>query len=186
MKNYYVYYHCNPKNYNLIYIGVGYKNRAYIFKWGRNKHYLNYIKKYGDPIVYIKYNNLNINDAYKLEEFLIKKYGRKGIDINGILLNKSLGGKTSANGCKQNRTKEWNLNISKAKKNKPQHTEKSKKLISEKNSKPVLQYDKHGTFIKEWKSQLEASKILNINYQSINNCIKNISKTAGNFIWKLK
>jgi len=186
MKNYYVYYHYNSKNYDLIYIGVGYKNRAYIFKWGRNKHYLNYIKKYGDPPVDLKYKNLTMDEAYKLEEELINKYGRKGIDIGGILLNKSLGGKTSANGVKQNRTKEWGNKISEAKKNKPQHTKESKKLISEKNSKPVLQYDKQGNFIKEWKSQLEASKLLNINYQSINNCVKNISKTAGNFIWNIK
>lgn len=52
--------------------------------------------------------------------------------------------------------------------------------------KPILQFDKKGNFIKEWGSQTKASSILKINYHSINNCLKNITKTAGSFIWKYK
>jgi hypothetical protein len=182
----YLYYHFNPITKKLFYVGVGYKNRAYTFKWGRSKHYCNYIKKHGDPIVIIRYQNLEVDYAYELEERLIKKFGRVGIEPNGILINKSSGGKTSGNGVKQIRNPEWNSNISKAKKGKPQHNELGKKAIGNKNSKPVNQYDLNGVFIKEWKSQLEASKCLNINYQSINNCVMGLSKSAGNYIWKLK
>lgn len=182
----YLYYHFNPITKKLFYIGVGYKNRAYTFKWGRSKHYYNYVKKYGDPIVIIRYQNLEIDHAYELEEKLIKKFGRIGVESNGILINKSSGGKTSGNGVKQVRNLEWNSNISKAKKGKTQHTELSKKIISDKNSKLVIQYDLEGNFIKEWKSQWDASQCLNINYKSINNCVVGISKSAGNYIWKLK
>ena len=53
-------------------------------------------------------------------------------------------------------------------------------------TKPVLQYDKAGNFITEWSSSADASRILNIHYSGIANCIKGLSKSAGGFIWKLK
>jgi hypothetical protein len=182
----YLYYHFNPITRKLFYVGVGYKSRAYTFKWGRSKHYYNYVGKYGNPIVIIRYQNLEVDYAYELEEKLIKKFGRIGIEPNGILINKSSGGKTSGSGVKQIRNSEWNSNISKAKKGKPQHTELGKRTIGDKNSKPVIQYDKEGNFIKEWESQLIASKILKINYKSINNCVMGMSKSSGNYLWKLK
>jgi hypothetical protein len=182
----YVYYHFNQLTKKLFYVGVGMKGRAYSFKWGRSKHYYNYVKKYGDPIVIIRYQNLEVDYAYELEEKLIKKFGRIGIESNGILINKSSGGKTSGSGVKQTRSIEWNDNISKAKLGKPQHTELGKRTIGDKNSKPVIQYGLTGNFIKEWNSQLLASKTLKINYQSINNCVVGLSKSSGNYIWKLK
>lgn len=182
----YLYYHFNPITRKLFYVGVGYKSRAYAFKWGRSKHYYNYIGKYGNPIVIIRYQNLEVDYAYELEEKLIKKFGRIGVDLNGVLINKSSGGKTSGSGVKQVRSEEWNNNISKAKKGKPQHTELGKRTIGDKNSKPVIQYDREGNFIKEWESQLVASKILKINYKSINNCVMGISKSSGDYLWKLK
>jgi len=39
------------------------------------------------PIIEKVKENLNENEAYELEEELIKKYGRRGIDENGILMN---------------------------------------------------------------------------------------------------
>jgi group I intron endonuclease len=60
------------------------------------------------------------------------------------------------------------------------------KKISEKNSKPILQYDKYNNFIKEWFSQSEASKILNIKQSSISACLNNKLKTAGKYIWIFK
>jgi hypothetical protein len=186
MQEYYVYYHLNSKTKQLIYIGVGYHKRAWCFKWGRNKHYLNYVKKHGNPLVEIKYSNLTQDEAYELEINLIKEFGRIGIDKNGILLNKSEGGKTSAKGNKQYITQEWKDKISKSNKGLKKHNFESKDKISTKNSKSVLQLDLNGNLIKEWKSQWEASFLLKINYKSINNCVMNISKSAGNFKWKLK
>lgn len=165
----YLYYHFNPITKKLFYVGVGYKSRAYVFKWGRSKHYYNYIGKYGNPIVIIRYQNLEVDYAYELEEKLIKKFGRIGVEPNGILINKSSGGKTSGSGVKQIRNSEWNSNISKAKKGKPQHTELGKRTIGDKNSKPVIQYDREGNFIKEFGSIKEASYILGIDKQKLDN-----------------
>lgn len=55
-------------------------------------------------------------------------------------------------------------------------------------TKPILQYDLQGNFIKEWKSIKEASSELKINSSSIGNCInkRKYYLTAGGFIWKYK
>lgn len=53
-------------------------------------------------------------------------------------------------------------------------------------NKPILQYDLNGNFIREWRSQTDASKILNISDSTINQVLKGKRKTAGNFIWKYK
>ena len=66
-----------------------------------------------------------------------------------------------------------------------------RKAISESNkggtsSKPVLQYDKQGNFIKEWPSKIEASVKLSINKVSITNNTSGLTKSAGGYIWKNK
>lgn len=53
-------------------------------------------------------------------------------------------------------------------------------------SKPVLQYNIDGTFIKEWSSIKEANTYTKVNRSNISACCKNRYKTAGNFIWKYK
>jgi len=100
MENYYLYYHKNPITEELFYIGIGTNKRAWDFTSGRNSHYKNYIKKYGEPIVDIIKENLTKEEACSLEIKLISEYGRKGIDSKGILLNKSIGGDVTALGNK--------------------------------------------------------------------------------------
>lgn len=48
---------------------------------------------------------------------------------------------------------------------------------------PVLQFDLNGNFIKEWKSQIDVRRELNL---FINNACKGRRKTTGGFIWKNK
>ena len=51
----------------------------------------------------------------------------------------------------------------------------------------ILQYNKEGNFIKQWKSISQASKILKINEGSIQSVIHNIDQyTAGGFLWRKK
>jgi len=52
--------------------------------------------------------------------------------------------------------------------------------------KPLLQYSKEEVFIREWGSITKVYEDLGILQSSISNCLKNKSKTAGGFIWKLK
>lgn len=63
-----------------------------------------------------------------------------------------------------------------------------KKKFKERDSKKkaVLQYNLEGNFIKEFKSITIAAIETNILHTSISNNLKNLSKTAGKFIWKYK
>lgn len=81
--------------------------------------------------------------------------------------------------------------MSDSKKGHSMYTDDWRKAISESNkggtsSKPVLQYDKQGNFIKEWSSKIEASIKLNINKVSITNNTSGLTKSAGGYIWKNK
>jgi hypothetical protein len=52
--------------------------------------------------------------------------------------------------------------------------------------KPVLQFDLEGNFIKEFPSLSSSARKLGITIGSISACIREKSKTAGDFQWKLK
>jgi hypothetical protein len=56
------------------------------------------------------------------------------------------------------------------------------------SSKPILQFDLDGKFIKEWNSITEASKALSINNSHIGECARNYKniKQSGGFIWRFK
>lgn len=53
-------------------------------------------------------------------------------------------------------------------------------------SKIVLQYDKNGNFIAEYKNCRIASEKYNCNPESIRNCCNGISKSSKGYIWKYK
>lgn len=53
-------------------------------------------------------------------------------------------------------------------------------------SKPIVQYDITGNFIREWKSQTEASKALNISQAHIGRCLKGKTKSAFGFMFVFK
>lgn len=58
------------------------------------------------------------------------------------------------------------------------------RLGNEKNKKKVNQYEKNGTFIKQWECISDVYRDLNIKTTSISACCKRKRKTAGGFIWK--
>lgn len=57
---------------------------------------------------------------------------------------------------------------------------------SKKISKPVLQYDLEGNFIKEWKSAKQAEREGGFNHENITTCCKGRQKTHKDFIWRYK
>jgi group I intron endonuclease len=65
-------------------------------------------------------------------------------------------------------------------------SEANKKLVSQQKSKPIIQFDLQGNFIKEWKSATEAGKFYNTPHSNINRCCKTNKGTAKGFIWKYK
>jgi hypothetical protein len=67
--------------------------------------------------------------------------------------------------------------------------EKANSFIFKKTKKdniPVVQYLSNGDFVKEYKSQKEASIITGIFQPNINHCLKKKRNSAGDFIWKYK
>ena len=52
----------------------------------------------------------------------------------------------------------------------------------EKCSKPILQFSKDGTFVKEWPSLNEAGRQLGIS--NICSCLKGRKKSAGGYVWR--
>ena len=58
--------------------------------------------------------------------------------------------------------------------------------INYSQSKPVLQFDKSGNFITEYKSIIEAERITGISNGKISLCCQGKFKTAGGFVWKYK
>lgn len=75
-----------------------------------------------------------------------------------------------------------------------QHTEKTKERISKamkgkpqyKRRKPIQQYTKDMTFIREWDSAKSASMELKIHSGDISKCCKGKLKTVGGFVWRYK
>lgn len=51
-------------------------------------------------------------------------------------------------------------------------------------SKPVLQYDIKGNFIKKWDSRIDAAHFYNFNSAMISNCIAGRWQSCKGFIWK--
>lgn len=56
--------------------------------------------------------------------------------------------------------------------------------INHPRCKKINQYNIDGNFIKTWDYAKQASITLNINYTSINACLKGRQKSAGGFLWK--
>ena len=61
----------------------------------------------------------------------------------------------------------------------------SEKMTNGKLSKPVLQYDLEGNFIKEWKSTAECGRN-GFNQGAVSACCLGKLKKSKNFIWKYK
>lgn len=65
-------------------------------------------------------------------------------------------------------------------------SEETKIKIGNKNSRSVIQLDKFGNIINEFKSAVEAAKQLGLSRTGINNCCNGLSKSSGGYIWKHK
>lgn len=57
---------------------------------------------------------------------------------------------------------------------------------TDKYSKPVLQFNKDGTFIREWKSVKDVERNLGYIHQNISYCCVGRYKTAYGYVWKYK
>lgn len=88
MNKFYIYVHKTADTGVPFYIGKGCKNRAYVTAH-RNKFWKSIVKKHGF-IVEIIASSLNELEAFYLENFYIKGFGRR--DSGGLLVNQTDGG----------------------------------------------------------------------------------------------
>jgi hypothetical protein len=65
-----------------------------------------------------------------------------------------------------------------------EHLEKLKKGQILANSKPISQYTLDGIFIQHWQSATIAAKEIGLHLTSIRNCVRNVTKSSGGYIWK--
>lgn len=66
------------------------------------------------------------------------------------------------------------------------HNEKTKHILSDKNSKPIIQYTLEGEFVKEWKSCTEVDRVLGYDKAAINRCCLGKQTTSYGYIWRYK
>ena len=57
---------------------------------------------------------------------------------------------------------------------------------AEKQSKPVLQYEKSGKFVREWKSGHDIERNLGYSQRNISSCCLGKYKSAYGYVWKYK
>lgn len=91
-----VYFHRNPINYKIFYVGIGKKTqRAYVTK-GRSLLWFDYVKQYGNPVIQIVHDEIENKSAKFWEIHYIKLLGKR-INATGELVNISDGGGTGSN-----------------------------------------------------------------------------------------
>jgi len=97
---YYIYFLIDPFNYQIKYIGKGSNNRLFDhynnceYEEGKKASWLRKLKKRGKEPLYVIWESYGFdleqeNQAYRDEKTFIDGFGRKGIDKQGTLLNKS-------------------------------------------------------------------------------------------------
>lgn len=142
---YYVYQYSDPNTNLPFYIGKGTGKRflSHINTARRNlsrptacsNRCKQLLESSNEPIITLLWENVTEDLAHKLETNLIAQYGRLGIDVDGILVNKSKGGRSNSG---YHHTAESKMKISKAKKGHSNHSEETRKIISEKTSEALL------------------------------------------------
>jgi hypothetical protein len=88
--DYYIYLHIKKNDGEPFYVGKGIKNRCNNVN-GRNKYWKNIVNKYGFDIIKLD-ENLNENEAYKLETYWINRIGRKDLNMKPTTLRAQLTG----------------------------------------------------------------------------------------------
>lgn len=155
------------------------------------------IIKYGwDNIQHITYEVETKEEMDYLERYLIRYYNttdkRFGYNIDsGGNKNKKFTKEhkdkiSEANKGKHSCSEEHKIKISAA--NRKPKSDEWKEKVSLKNkgkgSKPIAQYSKEDTFIREWNSAGEAANELGIQRPNICNCLNGKLTSAGGFKWK--
>jgi hypothetical protein len=194
MAIYYVYIH--KKNNIPFYVDNKPKHARAYRKCSRSKEWHEIAKSGYDVDVILE--NLTLEQASFCEKWLIATYGRK--DKNkGILVNHTDGGMGCPGLGTDKKKASWTPEKRAAmaqKMRKPKAAGIGEKIrqaltggkhsVKHNFKKPILQCDLEGNIIKEWSSNDEAARTLNISRGGICSCCKGTQKTSKGFIWKYK
>lgn len=131
------------------------------------------IKKYGrDNFSRKILAECSQDERYDLESYYLKKYDA----VNNPMFYNLEGARGTFSGYTHSEETKKKI-----------YTKDRNKKISNNNSKTILQFDKLGNFIKEWKSAYKASQSNpKFDYANIGMCCRGKLKTSAGYIWKYK
>jgi group I intron endonuclease len=140
-------------------------------------HFWNAIQKYGwgnfEHIIWA--DNLTQEEANCIEKKLIALFNTT---------NREFGYNCRDGGDNSKHSKESIEKMRLAKKGHPV-SEDWKEKIRQTNSKTVRQYTKNGEFVKQYQSMSQAERETGIKCQSISACCRDITKSAGGYVWEV-
>lgn len=196
----------NPETNEIHYVGRSvnpngrYRVHIYLAKESKHKNkkdawICSLLNKGLKPIMEI-IDSVNAVDSIEKEKYWIEKY-RETCDLknsrdyieNDYLFSDESRKKMSDSHKGKNLTEEQKKKIGeKSRGNKYRLGIRPSDETLKKISKPILQYEKDGTFIKEWTSGAEAARELGLNQGLISSSALNIGyrKSHGGFVWKYK
>jgi hypothetical protein len=148
-------------------------------------HWIKKLKKLNQkPII------KELDVAYSLKEAAdLEKYWISQFKTWGFKLTNTTDGGEGALGYKHDLETMLRMKqIQALKPKKPKKPKLSKEeqylLISQKLSRPVLQYDLNGIFIKKWNSILEAAKSFGCKSSTIRHALVNNTRVSQNYFWR--
>jgi hypothetical protein len=187
----------------IYYLHFGNNIPFYVGKTRNEYHRLANHKKIFGNNIYMKIIS-EVLDWRKWEKYYIEKFKKQG----HTLYNKNKGGggtdkwkEESINKLKSNINRGKKISMSNKGKSKShkgksfteEHKQKIKQtrefLKTRENTwqnTPIIQYDLKGNLIKEWSSQIEATKYLNKTGDGIGACCREKQKSAYGYVWKFK
>jgi hypothetical protein len=194
MKKFIIYTLQDPVSLEIRYVGLTSQrlNVRLSSHWNtfsnKKSHKVNWIKKLRKsnqkPLI------IELDIAYSLKEAAyLEKYWISQLKTWGFKLTNTTEGGEGALGYKHDlETKMRMKQIQALKPKKPKKPKLSKEekylVISQKLSKPILQYDLNGTFIKKWNSILEAAKWFGCKSSAIRHALVDNTKVSQNYFWR--
>ena len=178
-----VYRHLKPCG-EVFYIGIGVSKKRAYSKYGRNKHWINTVNKYGYEVQVLS-QNIDYEFAKEIEVNLISYYGRK--DLNkGTLVNMTDGGEGTTNINLEEKLKkkirltDYNKNTKDYSftQNKDYKLNMSNSCLG-KNNKKIIDIETGVVF----ESMRKASELNNINYSVLSEMLNNRKINKTNLQW---
>lgn len=184
---YIVYLHINKIN-NKVYAGItkfSDPNKRWNRGYRNNGHFSAAILKYdwNNFEHVVLFRNLPKSTACIIERLLIKRYRK-----SSRCYNLSGGGEGLFNPSQEVRNKLSNAitGIKRSEETKNMYGKHLSEEAKAKKYKAVIQLDKEGNIVNEYKSVKEASNKVNISSTHIVSALRGRSKSAAGFIWKYK